>query len=122
MITYKRISYFLSDNLFGFRRNRSTSSALLQFTDELSMNMDRGKVSGVIYLDLKKAFDTVNHAILLQKVKWIGVDSKSLQWFQSYLGIVPRRPWLIIVIQTSAKCLLVYLKVVFWGPCFFWCI
>ncbi|CAB4028611.1 Hypothetical predicted protein, partial [Paramuricea clavata] len=45
--------------------------------------MDRGEVCGVIYLDLKKAFDTVNHAILLQKLKWIGVNSKS---FQSYLS------------------------------------
>jgi retron-type reverse transcriptase len=83
---YLQENKLLSIRQFGFRRNRSTSSALLQFTDELLMNMDRGKVSGVIYLDLKKAFDTINHAILLQKLKWIGVDSKSLQWFQSYLS------------------------------------
>ena len=70
---------------FGFRRNRSTTSALLQFTDELLRNMDHGKVNG-IYLDIKTAFDTVNHVILLQKLKWIGVDSNSLQWFQSYLS------------------------------------
>ena len=50
------------------------------------MNMDRGKVCGVMYLDLKKAFDTVNRAILLQKLKWLGVSPRSLQWFQSYLN------------------------------------
>ncbi len=48
--------------------------------------MDHEKVNGIVYLDIKKAFDTVNHVILLQKLKWIGVDSNSLQWFQSYLS------------------------------------
>jgi hypothetical protein len=45
---------------FGFRRKRSTSSALLQFTDDILGNMENGQVTGVVYLDLKKAFDTVN--------------------------------------------------------------
>ena len=47
--------------------------------------MDDGKVSGVIYLDLKKALDTVSHPILFAKLKWLGIGSNSLQWFQSYL-------------------------------------
>ena len=42
-------------------------------------------MSGVIYLDLKKVFDTVNHAILLKKLNALGVDSDSLLWFKSYL-------------------------------------
>ena len=41
-------------------------------------------MSGVIYLDLKKVFDTVNHAILLKKLNALGVDSDSLLWFKSY--------------------------------------
>ena len=70
---------------FGFRQLMSTSHALLEFCDSLLNNMDRGNVSGVIYLDLKKAFDTVNHAILLKKLNALGVDSNSLLWFKSYL-------------------------------------
>ncbi len=85
---------------FSFWWNRSTTSALLQFTDELLRNMDHGKVNGIVYLDIKKAFDTVNHVILLQKLKWIDVDSNSLQWL-----------WLTIVIQPSVKFLLEYLRV-----------
>ena len=63
----------------------STSHALLEFCDSLLNNMDRGNVSGVTYLDLKKAFDTVNHAILLKKLNALGVDSNSLLWFKSHL-------------------------------------
>ena len=67
-------SYLLENELlyvkqFGFQRKRSTSSALLQLTDDLLCAMDNKNVTGVIYLDLKKAFDTVNHAILCQKMK-----------------------------------------------------
>jgi hypothetical protein len=86
------------------------------------MNMDRGKVSGVIYLHLKKAFDTVNHTILLQKLKWIGVDSKSLQWFQSYLSYRTQKTVVNNCYSNQCKVSIGVPRVVFWGPCFFWCI
>jgi retron-type reverse transcriptase len=49
----------------GFRAKHSTSTALLDFQDYILNNMDNGLATGVIFLDLKKAFDTVNHNILL---------------------------------------------------------
>ena len=72
-------------NQFGFCRGRSTPLALTQFTDEMLTNMDNGLLNGVIFLDLKKAFDTVDHTILIHKLKALGVSGTSLAWFQSYL-------------------------------------
>ena len=73
------------ENQFGFRRGRSTPLALTQFTDEMRANMDNGLVNGVTFLDLKKAFDTVDHTILIHKLKALGVSEFCLSWFQSYL-------------------------------------
>ena len=47
--------------------------------------MDRGSLNGVIFLDLKKAFDCVRHTILLRKLYNYGITEKSLEWFQSYI-------------------------------------
>ena len=47
--------------------------------------MDQGKLNAVVYIDLAKAFDTISHEILLEKLHIYGVDANSLSWFQSYL-------------------------------------
>ena len=70
---------------FGFRRGFSTASALSTFADELLCNMGQGKLCGTVFLDLKKAFDTVDHAILLSKLTALGVSDNTVKWFQSYL-------------------------------------
>ena len=59
----------LVKNQFGFRRGRSTPLALTQFTDEMLANMDNGLLNGVIFVEFKKAFDTVDHTILIHKLK-----------------------------------------------------
>ena len=75
----------LADAQSGFRPCHSTLTALLDINNDWFSNMDNGLLNGVLFLDLKKAFDTVDHEILLKKLSFYGVDSISLKWFQSYL-------------------------------------
>jgi hypothetical protein len=60
--------------------------ALTKFTDSILEHMDKKQVTGVVYLDLKKAFDTVNHQVLMKKLKCLGVHGRTLSWFQSFLS------------------------------------
>ena len=69
----------------GFRTIHSTVTALLEATDTWAYNIDRGKINTVVFLDLKKAFDTVDHEILLSKLSICCINGIMHQWFQSYL-------------------------------------
>ena len=70
----------------GFRAKHSTVTSLLETTNKWSINIDNGLLNGVVFIDLKKAFDTIDHAILLDKLTHYGVDENTLRWFQSYLS------------------------------------
>jgi sarcosine oxidase/L-pipecolate oxidase len=76
----------LTSNQFGFRPNLSTSTALAFFTDDILENADNGLITDSVFLDFSKAFDTDDHAILLCKLKSVGLDDNSLNWFESYLS------------------------------------
>ena len=69
----------------GFRSFHSTLTALLEATNDWSVNIDNGMLNGVVFIDLKKAFDTIDHEILLLKLSNYGVDSTCLKLFESYL-------------------------------------
>ena len=74
-----------TDLQFGFRWFRSCKLATLHLSDLLLANIDRGLLSGLLLVDLKKAFDLVDHDTLLIKLGMYGCCSSTLKWFRSYL-------------------------------------
>ena len=70
----------------GFRSFHSTVTALLDLTNQWCFNIDRGLINGVLFLDLKKTFDTVDRNLLLIKLEYVGVRGQTLEWFKSYLS------------------------------------
>ena len=76
----------MSESQFGFREKRSTELATSYVVNKLLKAIDDEKSSIGIFLDLSKAFDTVNHNILVCKLKHFGVRGVALNWFKSYLS------------------------------------
>ena len=70
---------------FGFRSNFSTSNTLLSIVETIQSHLDKNKFCVGVFVDLKKAFDTVDHHILLQKPEHYGISGVANKWFSSYL-------------------------------------
>ena len=70
----------------GFRKRHSTATILLRATSDWYWALDNGLYVGVLFLDVTKAFDTVDHNVLISKLSSYGVSSPSLQWFESCLS------------------------------------
>ena len=92
MVVHDQISLYFSQNnylsssQYGFRKLHSTEHAILEIADRISCELDKGNTPLAIFLDLSKAFDTLNHTILLSKLKYYGVSELALKWFNSYLS------------------------------------
>ena len=67
-------------------KNHSTGTSLAYLTDKILTGFDSGLLTGMILIDLQKAFDAINHDILLKKMSALKFSDRSINWFQSYLS------------------------------------
>ena len=91
-VIHEQTMEYLTDNNIlykyqsGFRKNHSTDTSLSYLTNKIMTGFDSGLLTGMILIDLQKAFDTINHDILLKKMASLGFSNHSIKWFQSYLS------------------------------------
>ena len=84
-------AYLENNKLFyhrqsGFRENHSCQTALIKLLDDWISAIDKNEIVGTLFLDLSKAFDLVNHDILLRKLSMYGLHNNAIDWFKSYLN------------------------------------
>ena len=78
----------LHDLQFGFRETHSTTHTLIKITDTIREALDNGKFACGVFIDLQKAFDTVNHDILLNKLEYHGIRGDVNNLFRTYLTLL----------------------------------
>uniref|UniRef100_A0A8C5R2X5 Reverse transcriptase domain-containing protein n=1 Tax=Leptobrachium leishanense TaxID=445787 RepID=A0A8C5R2X5_9ANUR len=83
---YYQYRNYLTPDQSGVRPNHSTTTALLKVCNDIQAGMEQGNLTGAIFLDFAKAFDTIDHGILLQKRKNSSIGDRTLTWFQSYVS------------------------------------
>ena len=91
-IVYVRVYEFLNssgqfyESQYGFRSSHSCDNAVGEVVSRIVKNLEAGKINIAIFLDLSKAFDTLNHDLLLHKMERYGIRGITLEWFRSYLS------------------------------------
>ena len=91
-VIHDQTQSFLDDNNIlydfqsGFRKKYSTDSCLSFLTDKISTGFDSGLFTGMILIDLQKAFDTIDHELLLEKMVFLGFSIEVINWFRSYIS------------------------------------
>ena len=86
LTAYVECNNILSPTQFGFRAGKSTDDAINEFLNDAYCSLDRSEYFAAVCLDLSKAFDTVNHDILLRKLHHLGLRGITYNWFRSYLS------------------------------------
>ena len=86
MYNFLESNKLLHDKQFGFRAKHSTNHALISLSEPIKSYLDTKQVAGGIFIDLEKAFNTVNHSILCDKLKYYGFRGKSNELIKSFLS------------------------------------
>ena len=86
MFQYLSVNLLLHANQYGFRAKYSTELALNELVDRIYSQLDEKKIPIAIFMDLSKAFDTIDHEILITKMEHYGIKNLESKWFKSYLS------------------------------------
>ena len=120
-LIFKQLSTYLNEHKvlyasqYGFRAGHSTELASIELIDRITQDLDKGKIPISIFLDLSKAFDTLDHVILLQKLNYYGITSVELKLFQDYFK---KEPNMFLMIKLILICIvypLVCLRGLYWA-------
>ena len=90
-LVHNKLSKYIEDNdllsnkQHGFRKSKSTLDALFQLTNQINLNMDRRNITLTTFIDFKKAFDCVQHSLLVKKLKNLNLDDITVKWLENYL-------------------------------------
>ena len=85
MVKFLTKNKVIYEGQYGFLKNRSTTDAILDFTGNVLENMNRGHFTLALFLDMSKAFESINHQTLFKKLEFYGIRGNVLSWFKSYL-------------------------------------
>uniref|UniRef100_A0A1A8B2B9 Helentron 4 helitron-like transposon replicase/helicase/endonuclease n=1 Tax=Nothobranchius furzeri TaxID=105023 RepID=A0A1A8B2B9_NOTFU len=71
---------------YGFREKKTTALTIMEATDEIINTLDKGKYAIGVFIDFRKAFDTINHPVLINKLQQYGIRGMALDWITNYLS------------------------------------
>ena len=86
LTNFVQTNHILDNQQFGFRKESSTTFLMLDLFDKIYNSKEKGLKPAIVFLDIKKAFDTVDHETLLEKLKYYGISGTVYNWFKSYLS------------------------------------